>query len=277
MKRLLSCLSCLFFLIALTWQAETKTSANICLKYISYASKKTGVKPEILRAVARTESNFGTGPWPWAVNYAGKSHYFPSQKAAEKFLKKVAKNKRARVDVGCMQLSWRYHGGSFGQIHKMINPKSNMLYGAQLLKTLYKEKKSWPAAIGAYHSRNPKYSKPYIVRVSKYMVRLVPDEVTKKKNVSHKNKHHKKLKKHHPHALLPSHHHHLKKMIKKHHKKYKKKVLLHPHHKKKILKQHHKAHVTKHHKKHLKKHLALKRKKHHIARKDDDYDGLTYT
>jgi len=126
---------------------------HYCYKYIEEASRKTGVLPELLWAVAKTESNYKSGPWPWTINYKGKGYYFPSKLAAKRFLQKLPKNALFYTDVGCMQLNWGYHGTSFTKISQMLNPRLNVLYAAYYLKELYHETGKWAKAVAAYHSR----------------------------------------------------------------------------------------------------------------------------
>jgi hypothetical protein len=121
--------------------------------YIEDAARKTGVLPEILWAVAKTESNFGKGPWPWTVNLKGKGYYFPDKRSAKLFLKKLPKGVEYKTDIGCMQLNWGYHGSAFSNHTKMLNPRLNVLYAAFFLKELYLESGRWAKAVASYHSR----------------------------------------------------------------------------------------------------------------------------
>jgi hypothetical protein len=146
-----------------------------CKKYLTQAAEKTGILPEILWAVAKTESNYKGKPWPWTVNVGGKGYYFPSQEKAKKFLKSLAPSRKYHVDVGCMQVNWGYHGGGFPYLGKMLNPRLNTLYAAHFLKELYQETGNWAKAIAAYHSRNQSLGNPYAMRVA-HMVKTYVEE-----------------------------------------------------------------------------------------------------
>jgi hypothetical protein len=144
----------IIILINLGISAETQASPHYyCRKYIEEAARKTGVLPEILWAVAKTESNHGSGPWPWTVNFRGKGYYFADKLSAKKFLSKLPKKLRYQIDVGCMQLNWGYHGSSFQKVSKMLNPRMNIIYAAYYLRELYEETGKWAKAVAAYHSR----------------------------------------------------------------------------------------------------------------------------
>jgi hypothetical protein len=139
---------------------------HYCKKYIEEAAKKTGVLPEILWAVAKTESSFKGAPWPWTVDVRGKGHYFPDRLSAKRFLASLPKKFRYQTDVGCMQLNWGFHGGAFPHLFNMLNPRLNVLYGAYFLKDLYKETGSWAKAVANYHSRNWLHGGKYADRVA---------------------------------------------------------------------------------------------------------------
>lgn len=152
MVRLVYCF--LFIMLILTCASPIlATTHQYCHKYIEEAARKTGVLPEILWAVAKTESNFGEGPWPWTVNLKGKGYYFANQASAKQFLHSLPKKLQKQVDVGCMQVNAGYHGKAFPDLFTMLNPRKNILYGAQFLKQLYEETGQWAKAIAAYHSR----------------------------------------------------------------------------------------------------------------------------
>lgn len=144
----------ILFLICLLSLASVNASPHYyCQKYIEEAARKTGVLPEILWAVAKTESNFGGKPWPWTVNVKGKGYYFSDKLSAKKFLKSLPEKIQYRVDVGCMQINWGYHGKAFSHLTKMINPRINVIYAAYFLRELYAETGEWSKAVASYHSR----------------------------------------------------------------------------------------------------------------------------
>ena len=161
-------LTFLMIILCITLTQDVVASPHrYCRKYIEEASRRTGVLPEILWAVAKTESNHGSGPWPWTVNVKGKGHYFESRSVAKKFLKKLPKSAKFRTDVGCMQLNWGYHGAAFDKLSKMLNPRLNVLYAAYFLRDLYRESGRWAKAVSQYHSRNWSRGGKYANRVAR--------------------------------------------------------------------------------------------------------------
>ena len=71
------------------------------------------------------------------------------------------------IDVGCMQINYRWHGKAFESIEQMIDPAYNVPYAARFLKVLYERHGDWEKAIRYYHSGNSKYNRSYLARVKK--------------------------------------------------------------------------------------------------------------
>jgi hypothetical protein len=165
MVRFFYVLLIVFLCIAVPNQALA-TPHHYCQKYIEEAARKTGVLPEILWAVAKTESNFGKGPWPWTINVKGKGYFFQDKQSAQKFLKSLSPKVRYRTDVGCMQLNWGYHGSAFPKLSTMLNPRLNVLYAAYFLKDVYEETGRWAKAVSVYHSRNWSHGGQYANHVA---------------------------------------------------------------------------------------------------------------
>jgi len=155
------------FLFCLIFSFQAFASPHhYCQKYIDEAARKTGVLPEILWAVAKTESSFKGGPWPWTVNVRGKGYYFSDKLSARKFLRSLPKKFQYQTDVGCMQLNRGFHGKAFPHLFSMLNPRLNVLYAAYFLKDLYTETGQWAKAVANYHSRKWHYGGKYADHVA---------------------------------------------------------------------------------------------------------------
>ena len=142
---------------------------NLCGKYIKKASRQVGVLPEILWAVAVTESNWKKGPWPWTLNIAGHSYFFDSKEKMIKFLKKLPKKTLNKTDIGCMQINYFYHKHSFTSLSQMLDPEINVIYGARFLKKLYEKTNNWQEAIGDYNTVRNTGNSPYTLRVLSHL------------------------------------------------------------------------------------------------------------
>ena len=76
------------------------------------------------------------------------------------------------IDVGCMQISLKYHGQNFENFNQILDPKNNIEYAAKYLKSLHSKHKTWNEAISRYHSSIPKRKKKYLKKVQTYWADL---------------------------------------------------------------------------------------------------------
>lgn len=130
-----------------------------------HAGKHYKVAPELLIAIARTETNLHA----WAVNVQGKS-YFPKRKEeALQIARKAYKEKRS-FDIGVMQINVWWLRKYNISLETAIEPKNNIIIGAFILKNeIIKHGLNWKA-IASYHTpvyRNPNRAKYYASKVIK--------------------------------------------------------------------------------------------------------------
>ena len=81
------------------------------------------------------------------------------------------------VDVGCMQLNWKWHSEAFASRADMLDPVQNTAYAARFLKELKNQLGSWELATAAYHSTDPDRGQAYVAKVSaaqETMIALLP-------------------------------------------------------------------------------------------------------
>lgn len=169
--------------------AESDPMQNMCGRYIKEISTHLKVIPEIIWAVTGTESNYRGAPWPWSANLQGKSYYFKSEKALKDFINSLSSNEKENLDVGCMQLNYRYHGWKFKDVQEMTDPQRNMVLGTMYLYELYLREKIhqlsikqknpkkkmlndlhiWAIAVGRYHSHRQNHGKKYVKAVTKHL------------------------------------------------------------------------------------------------------------
>ncbi|HXF90841.1 MAG TPA: hypothetical protein VNJ29_02810 [Candidatus Nitrosotenuis sp.] len=162
---------------------------NLCGKPIKHIAKKLKIFPEVLWAVTATESSYRGAPWPWSANLNGKSYYFRTKQQLKNFVKKISKHSRQNLDLGCMQLNYRYHRWKFKSLNDMIDPHQNMIFGSLYLYELFLKEKIrllqyrkehprwkmpsdyyiWAIVVGKYHSFKEKRGKKYVNSVAKYL------------------------------------------------------------------------------------------------------------
>ncbi len=68
------------------------------------------------------------------------------------------------IDVGLMQINWRYHKNNFKNITEAFDPYYNVSYAVSYLRK-HKQNMNWWQSVGRYHSGTEKYAKKYIKNV----------------------------------------------------------------------------------------------------------------
>lgn len=143
--------------------------AKSCDQAAENAARETGVPANILRAIARVEAgrtlHGGFAAWPWAVNQAGKGHFFETAEAAIDHVNRAMALGQSNIDIGCFQVNLHWHGAAFPNLRAMFEPDKNALYAAHFLRRLYRETGTWEAAVGAYHSRRDGAAQEYLAKV----------------------------------------------------------------------------------------------------------------
>ncbi len=153
-------------------------AADLCERAIVNGARRGGVPPEVLYAVALTEtgrkSEGRLRPYPWAINREGKGYWFDTREQALAFAEDSLAQGRKSFDVGCVQINYRWHGHAFPSLDDMFDPEWTATYAAQFLRTLYEERGDWSAAAGAYHSLTPELAEIYRARFDRMVVDHAP-------------------------------------------------------------------------------------------------------
>ena len=134
------------------------------------AERRHGLPENILLSISRVESGYQKvdgvrRAWPWALNAGGDSAYFLTKEKALDSLNERIEKGVTNIDVGCMQLNFRWHKNFFKNLSEMINPEKNVDYGARFLKKLYRRHGSWEKAVKHYHSSKSKFNVRYYKKV----------------------------------------------------------------------------------------------------------------
>jgi hypothetical protein len=129
---------------------------------IAKAEVEYQIPSGLLSAIAKVESDIKE----FAVNVGGKATYANSLAEAVSVVNTQINAGKQNIDLGVMQLNYRWHGSQFKSLEEMLTPKKNIAYAASLLSSLYKQHDNWQMAIRHYHSANPKYSSKYSRKVT---------------------------------------------------------------------------------------------------------------
>jgi len=161
-----------FILLFLIFNTRFLYSSPIydCTKLINNIEKKYKIPNKLLEAISLTETGRTVGgkyvAWPWSLNISGESFFFKNEKDLLVLLEKKIKSQK-NIDIGCMQISYKYHNKNFRNIEEISDPKKNIEWAALYLKKLFNKHNSWNKAIAKYHSSNPKRMKNYLTKVHK--------------------------------------------------------------------------------------------------------------
>ena len=153
-----------------------------CARLAAEAGAAEGLPDGLLPAISLVETGKGDGqggrmPWPWTLNQGGTAHYLDSKAEALAKLDEIFATGTTNVDVGCMQLNWKWHSASFASRDDMLDPVQNTAYAARFLKELKNQLGSWELATAAYHSTDPDRGQAYLAKVSaaqETMIALLP-------------------------------------------------------------------------------------------------------
>lgn len=134
--------------------------------------------PYLLYAIALVESSkveegFAS-PWPWALNKAGKALYPKTSEEAVNHVKKSIDHGESNIDIGLMQVNYRWHAGRAGSLASMIDPITNVSLGAEILsEAIASVPGDLVLGVGRYHAwQNRHEAIQYGERVLKLSSRL---------------------------------------------------------------------------------------------------------
>ena len=180
------------FLICLLIYFKPVYSNSItdCFNFTEKYGKQFNIPDKLLTSISLVESGIKKNnrfiSWPWTLNVSGKSKFFDNKNDALEFLKKNYKNKN--IDVGCMQISLKYHFKEFDSIENILDPDQNVKYAAKFLKKLFSKHKRWNEAISRYHSSVPTRKKQYLKRVKNYWAEIRQKKIILKPSNSQRTK-----------------------------------------------------------------------------------------
>jgi|GEM_PF-2440530 len=150
---------------------NTAYASNYCLSqnYDKQYAKMLMAKAEeacsLPKGIFTSIANVESGERICALNVEGKALFFDSYTNARKALKQKLSKVVTNIDIGIMQLNYKWHGRAFGSAEDMLDPKQNIFYAAKFLKKLRVQHGIWYQAIKFYHSRQEKHNAAYHNRV----------------------------------------------------------------------------------------------------------------
>ncbi len=165
-SRMLAGVAAVLLLNAL-WGQVALAGETVPAGYVS-AARAHGVPADIFYAVALTESGkivdgFRTRrPWPWTLNVGGKGYFYASREDAHRALQGFLAQGKRSIDIGLMQVNWRWHRDKLGDPWQALDPDHNLQVGARILASCYREGRDRWDAVGCYHApNNPSTARRY--------------------------------------------------------------------------------------------------------------------
>jgi hypothetical protein len=142
--------------------------AGVCLDKAREAEQAFGIPTLMLQSIVMQES----GDNPWALNVDGEGLYPANQAEAKAMLReKIYQSKN--VDIGCGQISMKYHSKYFGKdVFMALDPWVNMVYASKILLDNYRTYGTWTEAVARYHSPNQERQQAYLCLVMTRMAQL---------------------------------------------------------------------------------------------------------
>ena len=113
--------------------------------------------PYLLYAVALIESGTGSGgliaPSAWTIRNEGKPYYYSTKADALKHLNRLVKMGHPSVDVGMMQINYRWHQKDIKSFESLLSPDENINLGATILAASMASVPGDPIlGVGRYHA-----------------------------------------------------------------------------------------------------------------------------
>jgi len=142
-------------------------ATSVCEAEILNAAQAHGVPPGILHSVGLTETGRKGSLYPYALNIEGRAVFAKSRGEAILEFERARAEGKSLIDLGCMQINYRYHGAEFASVAAMLDPRANVDYAARFLARLHARHQTWTMAVARYHAgpNNDPAQKRYVCRV----------------------------------------------------------------------------------------------------------------
>jgi len=150
----------------------TSTSYGFSLENTPFqkAGQQWNLDPLLLYAVSLVESAMngreGVTPSPLALRTRYIPHFPTSLEEAKELLPDLLTKHGNSIDIGLMQVNWRWHRDKVSDITDLLDPTTNVMVGAQILRYSIDSKPGdYELGIGTYHSPTEIRARNYGQRV----------------------------------------------------------------------------------------------------------------
>lgn len=147
-------------------------SSHGCEAQVAAAAKRYDIPLAVFYAVGLLETGGRNGLQPYTMNIEGRAA--PNATLADALATFEAAHRRGAslIDIGCMQINYRWHGRNFASVTEMFDPAHNVDYAARFLRELKTREKTWTLAVARYNAgpNNNAAQKQYVCGVIRKMV-----------------------------------------------------------------------------------------------------------
>lgn len=159
-------------LLAGAARAETASAGNPCEAQMAAAAQRYDVPLAVFYAVGLLETGGRNGLRPFTMNIEGRSSFNDTLAAALAAFAEARRKGARLIDVGCMQINYRWHGDQFASVEQMFDPAHNVDYAARFLRELKAREGTWTLAVARYNAgpNNNAAQKTYVCGVIRRMV-----------------------------------------------------------------------------------------------------------
>ncbi len=136
------------------------------------AAQRYNIPLAVFYAVGLLETGGRDGLRPYTMNIEGRASFNATLPDALAAFDAARARGAKLIDIGCMQINYRWHGEHFSSVSEMFDPAHNVDYAARFLRDLRAREGSWTLAVARYNAgpNNNAAQKVYVCGVIRRMV-----------------------------------------------------------------------------------------------------------
>ena len=160
------------FSVFATGAAFAGGTSSSCEAVMARAAQRYNIPLAVFYAVGLVETGGRNGLQPFALNIDGHASANATLADGLRSFSTAREHGAKLIDVGCMQINYRWHGAHFTSVAEMFDPARNVDYAARFLQELKTREGSWTLAVARYNAgpdNNPAQKK-YVCDVMRKMV-----------------------------------------------------------------------------------------------------------
>ena len=160
------------FAVATPLPVLAQPASNPCEAQMQGAAQRYSIPLAVFYAVGLLETGGRDGLRPYTMNIEGRASFNATLPEALAAFEAARARGAKLIDIGCMQINYRWHGEHFSSVSEMFDPAHNVDYAARFLRDLRAREGSWTLAVARYNAgpNNNAAQKVYVCGVIRRMV-----------------------------------------------------------------------------------------------------------